>query len=80
MSSVGSRGYYLKGAGLFLNQALIQYGLQFGYDRGLEPIMTPFFMKKSVMKACAQLSQFDDELYKVIGEARSPLIPWLPTL
>ena len=26
---------------------------------------TPFFMRKDVMQDVAQLSQFDDELYKV---------------
>ena len=31
------------------------------------PLYTPFFMKKDVMQEVAQLSQFDDELYKVTG-------------
>ena len=53
--------------GLFLNQALIQYGLQFGSSKGLEPVMPPFLMRQSVMASCAQLSQFDEELYKVTG-------------
>lgn len=63
----GGRGYFLKGAGLFLNQALLQYGLQFCHSRGLEAVMPPFFMRQSVMASCAQLSQFDEELYKVTG-------------
>lgn len=29
------------------------------------PIVTPFFMRKEVMQEVAQLSQFDEELYKV---------------
>ena len=29
------------------------------------PLYTPFFMKKDVMQEVAQLSQFDEELYKV---------------
>ena len=29
------------------------------------PIYTPFFMRKDVMQEVAQLSQFDEELYKV---------------
>ncbi len=32
------------------------------------PLQTPFFMEKEAMAACAQLSQFDEELYKVSGE------------
>jgi len=35
---------------------------------GYSPLYTPFFMKKEVMKEVAQLSQFDDELYKVVGK------------
>ena len=29
------------------------------------PLYTPFFMRKDVMQEVAQLSQFDEELYKV---------------
>ena len=48
-------------------QALINYGLQFAYKRGYSPVQTPFFMRTEIMAECAQLSQFDDELYKVTG-------------
>lgn len=61
----GGRGYFLKGAGVLLNQALINCALQFVYKRGYEPVQTPFFMRKSIMAECAQLSQFDEELYHV---------------
>lgn len=61
----GGRGYYLKGAGVLLNQALINCALQHGYKRGCEPIQTPFFMRKSIMAECAQLKEFDEALYHV---------------
>jgi seryl-tRNA synthetase len=64
----GSRGYYLKNEGVLLNQALINFAMQFGVTRGYAPMHTPFFMQKSIMAQCAQLSQFDEELYKVTGE------------
>ncbi|XP_078152110.1 serine--tRNA ligase-like [Carex rostrata] len=64
----GGRGYYLKGYGVLLNQALINYGLSFLMARGYSPMQTPFFMRKDVMGKCAQLAQFDEELYKVTGE------------
>ena len=64
----GNRGYFLMGDGMLLNQALISYGLAFLCPRGYTPIQTPFFMGKTAMAAVAQLSQFDDELYKVSGE------------
>ncbi|ERN16753.1 serine--tRNA ligase isoform X2 [Amborella trichopoda] len=64
----GGRGYYLKGAGVLLNQALINFGLAFLINRNYEALQTPFFMRKDIMAKCAQLAQFDEELYKVTGE------------
>lgn len=67
VSVAGGRGYYLKGEGVLLNQALINYALQFCYKRNYSPVHTPFFMRQEIMAECAQLSQFDDELYKVFS-------------
>ncbi|KAG6430305.1 hypothetical protein SASPL_108369 [Salvia splendens] len=64
----GGRGYYLKGDGVRLNQALINFGLDFLDKRGYTALQTPFFMRKDIMARCAQLAQFDEELYKVTGE------------
>jgi len=63
---VGHRGYFLKQWGVFLNQALINYGLEFLSLKGYTPLQTPQFMKKDMMAKTAQLEQFDEELYKVI--------------
>ncbi|KAL5783659.1 hypothetical protein ACOSP7_008688 [Xanthoceras sorbifolium] len=64
----GGRGFYLKGDGVRLNQALINFGLDFLEKRGYTALQTPFFMRKEIMAKCAQLAQFDEELYKVTGE------------
>ncbi|KAJ1677703.1 Cytosolic seryl-tRNA synthetase, partial [Spiromyces aspiralis] len=64
----GHRGYFLTGPGVDFNLALINYGLSFLAKRGYTKVQTPFFMRKSVMSQTAQLSQFDEELYKVTGE------------
>ncbi|PKU62707.1 Serine--tRNA ligase [Dendrobium catenatum] len=64
----GGRGYYLKGDGVLLNIALINFGLVFLRKKNYEPLQTPFFMRKDIMAKCAQLAQFDEELYKVTGE------------
>ncbi|XP_057519210.1 serine--tRNA ligase-like [Amaranthus tricolor] len=64
----GGRGFYLKGDGVLLNQALINFGLAFLSSKGYTPLQTPFFMRKDIMAKCAQLAQFDEELYKVTGE------------
>ena len=61
----GGRGYFLKGAAVLLNQALINFALQHAVKRGSEPIQTPFFMCKSIMAECAQLKEFDEALYHV---------------
>jgi seryl-tRNA synthetase len=50
---------------VFLEQALIQYAMRILHGKGYSPIYTPFFMKKEVMQEVAQLSDFDEMLYKV---------------
>uniref|UniRef100_K4A9Y7 serine--tRNA ligase n=1 Tax=Setaria italica TaxID=4555 RepID=K4A9Y7_SETIT len=68
VSVAGGRGFFLKGDGVLLNQALINFGLAFLRKRGFKPMQTPFFMRKETMGKCAQLAQFDEELYKVTGD------------
>ena len=34
-------------------------------EKGYTPLVPPYFMKKEIMQEVAQLSQFDEELYKV---------------
>ncbi|KAJ5263737.1 Serine--tRNA ligase cytoplasmic [Penicillium angulare] len=69
---VGHRGYCLTGYGLFLNLALINYGLEFLFNKGYKPNQPPQFMLKELMAKTAQLEQFDEELYKVTeGEDKS---------
>lgn len=62
---VGHRGYCLTGYGLFLNLALVNYGLEFLWKRGYKPNQPPHFMLREMMAKTAQLEQFDEELYKV---------------
>lgn len=54
--------------GVLLNQALINYSLGFLVKRGFTPMHTPFFLRKECMAECAQLDDFDEQLYKVSGE------------
>ena len=63
----GHRGYFLKGICVLLNQALINYGLNFLSKKTYTALQPPFFMRKTVMSETAQLEQFDEELYKVTG-------------
>ncbi|KAJ7594192.1 hypothetical protein C8J56DRAFT_1121412 [Mycena floridula] len=63
----GHRGYFLTNDGIDLNQALISYGLDFLRKKSYKKIQPPFMMNKDQMAKTAQLDQFDEELYKVIG-------------
>jgi seryl-tRNA synthetase len=61
----GHRGYFLTGVGVALNQAIINYGLQFLTKRKYKTMQTPMLMKKELMGRVAQLSDYDETLYKV---------------
>lgn len=65
---VGHRGYCLTGYGLFLNLALVSYGLEFLWNKGYKPNQPPHFMLRDYMAKTAQLEQFDEELYKVTDD------------
>ena len=66
----------LQGPLVFLEQALIQVALHMLDEDGFTPLYAPFFMRKEIMQEVAQLSQFDEELYKV----RFLPIPYFPLL
>ena len=51
----GHRGYFLKGVGVMLNQALINYGLAFLRKRNYQALQPPFFMNKEIMAETAQV-------------------------
>lgn len=65
----GHRGFFLVNDGVDLNQALITYGLDFLRKKGYKKIMPPFMMKRNQMAKTAQLSEFDEALYKLEGGA-----------
>ncbi|MFX1386793.1 MAG: serine--tRNA ligase [Promethearchaeota archaeon] len=65
---VGSRFYYLKGDLVLLNLALMKFALEKLIDKDYIPMWTPFFIKHEVMKAAAELADFEEQLYKIDGE------------
>ena len=85
--AAGNRCYYLKGRTcdpmcinisvtigpmVFLSFALIQHAMKMLHKHQYVPLYTPFFLKKDVMEEIAQLSHYDEELYKVLTIA-SPI-------
>ncbi|CAD2088123.1 serine--tRNA ligase, putative [Plasmodium vinckei lentum] len=61
----GHRGYYLTGAGFLLNNAIMQYAINFLVNKKYTPVYPPFFMKKTIMEECAELDDFEETLYKI---------------
>jgi seryl-tRNA synthetase len=64
----GHRGYFLKGPGVLLNTALSNFGLSILIKKGYIPIQPPYFMKKEIMEETCQISDFEENLYKVEGK------------
>lgn len=61
----GNRGYFLKGPCVYLAQALQTLALRMLDAENYVAVHPPLFMKEDVMKDVAQLTQFDEELYKI---------------
>jgi seryl-tRNA synthetase len=64
----GSRFYYLKGDLVLLNFALQRFALDKLINKGYTPLWTPFFIKYEVIKAAAELADFEEQLYKIQDE------------
>lgn len=64
----GHRGYFLRGPGVLLNNALINYGLKFLAQNGYDLVQPPYFLKKEIMMETCQLTDFEENLYKVEGK------------
>ncbi len=58
----GSRGYFLTGPAVLLNQAIINYGLAFLTREGFCPVQPPFMMRKDVMSQAAELKDYEETL------------------
>jgi len=65
---VGSRFYYLKGDLVHLNLALMRFALDFLEEKDYMPMWTPFFIKHEIIRAAAELADFEEQLYKIEDE------------
>jgi len=63
----GNRGYFLTGFGVKLNQALINYALDFLDERKYRLMETPHFVTGELMSQISQLSDYQETLYKTEG-------------
>ena len=62
---VGHRGYFLKGFGVLLNQALINYSISFLMEKGYEALQPPYFIRKDVMEKTCEIGDFEENLYQL---------------
>lgn len=63
----GNRGYFLTGFGVRLNQALINYAMDFLEERKFRLMETPHFVTGELMSQISQLSDYQETLYKAEG-------------
>jgi len=64
----GSRFYFLKKEIVKLNQALINYALDFLEEYGYQLIQPPFMLKNDAIKGSIIMDDFQDVIYKIENE------------
>ncbi|HEX2304962.1 MAG TPA: serine--tRNA ligase [Nitrososphaeraceae archaeon] len=64
----GSRFYFLKNTLVKMNQALINYGLDFLFEHGYQLIQPPFMLKNEAIKGSIIMDDFEDVIYKIENE------------
>jgi len=60
--------YYMKGALVLLDFAIIRYAIDFMMKRGFQIVEPPFMMHKKAYMGATDLETFEDQLYKAEGE------------
>lgn len=64
----GARFYYLKNQLVRLNQALLQFALDFLTEKNYTPIQTPFLINRNAMEGAIIAQDFEEVIYKIEGE------------
>ncbi len=64
----GARFYYLKNQLVRINQALLQFALDFLTEKNYTPIQTPYMINRNAMEGAIIARDFEDVIYKVEGE------------
>ncbi|MEM2970819.1 MAG: serine--tRNA ligase [Candidatus Bathyarchaeia archaeon] len=64
----GARFFYLKGNGVLLDMAIMNFAMEEMVKRGYMPIEPPFLMRRKPYEGVVALSDFEDVLYKIDGE------------
>jgi len=65
----GSRFFYLRGAGVLLEQALIRFALDVAIEAGFTPVQTPFLVRADVLMGAYGGVELDtQQVYQIDGE------------
>jgi seryl-tRNA synthetase len=64
----GARFYFLKNQLVKLNQALLNFGLDYLSDSGYIPTQPPFMIRREAMEGAVILGDFEQVVYKIDGE------------
>ncbi|MCW4010888.1 MAG: serine--tRNA ligase [Candidatus Bathyarchaeota archaeon] len=64
----GARFFFLKGLGVLLDYALMNFALETLYSKGYTPIEPPYLMKREPYEGVTSLGDFADVLYKIENE------------
>ena len=60
----GFRGYILKNEGALLQQAVLQFTMQYMASKGFAPMIVPSLVRKETLMGTGYLPQGEDDLYK----------------
>lgn len=64
----GARFFFLKGQGVLLDMALINFALEEMVKKGYTPVEPPFLMRRKPYEGVIALNDFEDTLYKIENE------------
>jgi seryl-tRNA synthetase len=64
----GARFFFLKGLGVLLDYALMNFALETLHSKGYTPIEPPYLMKREPYEGVTSLADFADVLYKIENE------------
>jgi seryl-tRNA synthetase len=64
----GARFYFLKNELVKMNQALVNFALDFLTEHGYTPVQPPYMIRQEPMSGAVILGDFQDVIYKIEGE------------
>jgi seryl-tRNA synthetase len=64
----GARFFYLKGAAVLLDMALVSFALDEMFRKGYTPVEPPYVMRRKPYEGVVALGDFEDVLYKIENE------------